>query len=347
MTPLSVLDLALVGPDGDPQQALHDVARAAVVADSCGYRRFWVAEHHNAPKTAGSSPAVLMAHLAARTRRIRVGSGGVMLTNHAPLVVAEQFAVLRSLYGDRIDLGVGRATGGKDATTLLDRALRRGPQARDEFPLMVDELHGFLHGDLAEEHPLRTLVLSPHVPVPPGMYILGVSENGARVAAERGLPFVYGHHLGRSKCRPAAVDRYRSVFTPDAPGSRPYVMASVNVLCADTDEQAGELAFEVAAQEVRRNHRETSRAPLPTIREHYLARRTLDEAMVVHGGPATVADALERLARELRADELMLVAYDHTGEGRCRTLRLLADHRAPAAGTGSSAPGMKYAASDR
>jgi luciferase family oxidoreductase group 1 len=323
MIPLSVLDLARVGPDGDPQQALYNVERTAVVADACGYHRFWVAEHHNSPRTAGSAPAVLMAHIAARTSRIRVGSGGVMLTNHAPLVVAEQVAVLQSLHGDRIDLGVGRATGGKDATTTLDRALRRDAQARNEFPAMVDELHGFLHDDLPDDHPLRGLVLSPKIPVPPGIYVLGVTENGARVAAERGLPFVYGHHLGRSKCRPAALERYRSEFTPGPWGHRPYTMASVNVLCAPTDEQAERSAIEAATHDVRHNHRAMSDAPLPGPREHYLARKTLDEAMVVYGGPATVADSLERLAGALSADELMLVPYDHTGEGRCQTLRLV------------------------
>ncbi|MEU5594972.1 MsnO8 family LLM class oxidoreductase [Streptomyces sp. NPDC020298] len=335
MVPLSVLDVALVAPGGTARQALHDVVRTAVAADASGYHRFWVAEHHNSPRCAGSSPAVLIAHIAATTHRVRVGSGGVMLTNHAPLTVAEQFAVLQSLHGDRIDLGVGRATGGTDSSTLLDRALRRPPQARAEFPQLVDELAGFLYGHWPGDHALRELELSPAVAVPPGIFVLGTSENGARVAAARGLPFAYGAHLG-PKSRPAALDRYRSAFSPGPLGSSPYVIASVNVQCAESDEEAEVLAFDTTAARFRQKHAATSPATaLTEPRERYLIGKMLDDMQLVRGGPDTVTSGLSRLAASLGADEIMAVPYDITAAGRARTLRLTAeawfrDAKAPA-----------------
>ncbi|MFJ8156333.1 MsnO8 family LLM class oxidoreductase [Streptomyces sp. NPDC094468] len=324
MVSLSVLDVALVAPGGTARQALHDVVATAVAADTCGYHRFWVAEHHNSPRCAGSSPAVLISHIAAVTRRIRVGSGGVMLTNHAPLTVAEQFAVLQSLHDDRIDLGVGRATGGTDSSTLLDRALRRPPQARAEFSQLLDELVGFLYGRWPGGHELQELELSPALPVPPGVFVLGTSENGARVAAARGLPFAYGAHLG-PKSRPAALDRYRSAFTPGPLGTSPHVIASVNVQCADTDEEAERLVHETITARFRQKHTATSPGVvLPEARERYLVGRMLDDMQLVRGAPATVAAGLRRLATALGADEIMLVPYDITAEGRARTLRLTA-----------------------
>lgn len=325
MIPLSVLDVALVAPGGTARQALHDVVGTAVAADQAGYHRFWVAEHHNSPRCAGSSPAVLIAHIAAVTGRIRVGSGGVMLTNHPPLTVAEQFAVLQLLHEGRIDLGVGRATGGTDSSTLLDRALRRPPQARAEFPQLVDELAGFLHQHWPADHDFRDLELAPAVSVPPDIFVLGTSENGARVAAARGLAFAYGAHLG-SKSRPAALDRYRSAFTPGPLGTRPYVIVSVNVQCTATDEEGERLAFETAAARFRQKQSATDPGcALPEARERYLIGRTLDEMQLVRGGPETVTAGLRALAATLGADEIMVAPYDITAAGRARTLRLLAD----------------------
>ncbi|MFI6349189.1 MsnO8 family LLM class oxidoreductase [Streptomyces sp. NPDC050560] len=332
MIPLSVLDLALAAPGQSHQEAVHDVARTARAADSAGYHRFWVAEHHNSARSAGSSPAVLMAHLASATRRIRIGSGGVMLTNHAPLAVAEQFAVLQCLHEGRIDLGVGRASGGTDTTTLLDRALRRRPEARGEFPALVAELIGFLRGAWPAGHDFAELGLSPRLTTYPDVFVLGTTENGARVAAAHGLSFAYGAHLGRSKCRRAALDRYRDTFTAAGHGSRPYVIASLNVLCAPDDGEALRLAEEAAGHAVRTLHADTSPGtPLAPARERHLVARTLEETGLVLGGPATVADRLAETAADLGADELMLVAYDLTAAGRARTLRLTAEaHRARA-----------------
>lgn len=322
MVPLSVLDVALVAPGSTPQQALRDVVRTARSADEFGYHRFWLAEHHNSPRCASSSPAVLIAHIAALTRRIRVGSGGVMLTNHAPITIAEQFAVLQSLHERRIDLGVGRATGAGDA--LFERALGRSPQAMAQFPQLVDELHGFLYDDWPPEHEFAEVRISPAAPVPPEIFVLGASENGARVAAARGLPFVFGAHLG-PRARPVALERYRSEFVPGPRGRRAHVIVSVNVQCAQTDEESEHLALSTATERLRQVHQETSPGglPLAEARERHLAERMLADAQLVHGRPETVVAELERLAGELGADELMVVPYDTGAEGRIRTLRLL------------------------
>ena len=324
MIPLSVLDLTRVAPGGTGRQALHDTVRAAEAADALGYRRFWVAEHHVSPNCAGSSPAVLIAHIAASTRRIRVGSGGVMLTNYAPLVIAEQFAVLQALHGGRIDLGLGRASGGVSVDSALDVALRRSARAHASFPELVDELTGFLRRDWPADHPMRELELSPRVEAP-DVYVLGTTENGARDAAERGLPFVLGYHLGRSKCRPAALTHYQETFTPGRHGGKPSTMASVNVLCAATDDEAVLRARTIAGDAVRERHARTSPdTPLPVVRVNHLVDKELEENHVVHGGPATVLAALEALAGTLGVDELMLNAWDAAGQERIRTLSLVA-----------------------
>ncbi|MEV4599887.1 MsnO8 family LLM class oxidoreductase [Amycolatopsis sp. NPDC049253] len=315
--PLSVLDLAKVGPETPPAQAVRDVVDVARAADESGYHRFWVAEHHASPRTAGSAPVVLIAAVAAATRRIRAGSGGVMLPNHAPLVVAEQFAVLEALHPGRIDLGVGRSSGGSKAGRHLEAALRRDAKATSDFPALVDELLAFQHPELHPAHPYPSVEVSPRVDTSADVFVLGSSENGARVAAERSLPFVYGHHLGLGKARPAAVSAYRSAFVPGPYGSRPKVLASVNVVCAETDALAADLALAAARDEVRAR----AETPLTEARELYLAHKAVTDAAVLHGSRATVLAGAARLAEDLTADELILVPYETSGPARVRTVR--------------------------
>ncbi|MEV4318199.1 MsnO8 family LLM class oxidoreductase [Actinocrispum sp. NPDC049592] len=318
MLELSVLDLAVIGPDGSASQALRDVVAVARTAEEYGYHRFWVAEHHAAPNTAGSSPAVLLAYIAGRTRTLRIGSGGVMLPNHSPLVVAEQFTTLQALHDGRVDLGVGRSAGGNTASSVLHRALHRHPQAMAEFPHLIDEVIGFLHHSWPAGHRFETLEMSPRIPTPPGLFVLGASENGARIAAERGLPFVYGHHLGRGKARPAAIDVYRREFR----GEHPYLIASANILCAETDELAARQAMAIALAEIQR-HDPTATEP----RQRYLAAQALADSHLIHGDPTTTLTAIHHLADSLTADEIMLVPYNRTGPARATTLRLLAQSR--------------------
>ena len=329
--PLSVLDRGGHAPGTSGERAVLDLVDAARTAEACGYHRFWVAEHHASAGTASSCPPVLIAHLAARTERLRIGAGGVMLPNHAPLTVAEQFATLQALHPGRIDLGLGRPPGAVTAEhRLLAAALRRDPRAIGEFPSQLDELLGFLHHRGPERHRFHALRLAPDTATPPQVHLLGASGGSARIAAERGLPFAYGHHLSRSVARPEAAVRYRSAFVPGPEDARPHLIVAVNVVCAETDEEAESLALRTAADRAAAGGGNPP-APLSPVRADYLARRELTEYQVVHGSPAVVAARLDALAAELGADEIMLAPYELTGPARCRTLRLAAGVRRPRA----------------
>jgi luciferase family oxidoreductase group 1 len=323
--PISVLELGARLWETGAEQALQDVVETARTADLYGYHRIWVAEHHSSRKTASGFPSVLIAHIATQTEQIRVGSGGVMLPNHPPFTVAEQFATLQALHPGRIDLGVGRSAGGTKTTNgLLEAALRRDPRGGVEFPAQIDELLGFLRRRGPAQNRFHALPLTPKTATPPEVFVLGGSENSARIAAERGLPFAYGYHQGSSKCRPEAVERYRATFEPGPDAGAPYVIVAVNVVCADTDEEAEKLALHTSAYLAGHSEDAPLEAPLSPIREEYLARRALEENQVVHGAPSKVAAGLHDLAAELGADEIMAVPYELTGAARCRTLRLAA-----------------------
>ncbi|MER7645219.1 MsnO8 family LLM class oxidoreductase [Streptomyces sp. NPDC126522] len=330
----SVLELGATDRQMPAEQAIREVVGVAQAAEECGFHRFWVAEHHASLDAVSSAPAVLIAHVAARTQRIHVGAGGVMLPNYAPYTVAEQFATLGALHPGRIDLGVGRSSGGTgDHGKLLEAALRRDARAALEFPALIDELMGFLDPPTRAQTPIEperpTLHLSPRVASPTQVYVLGTSENGARTAAERSLPFVYGLHLGQSKCRPAAVERYRATFDPGPRGARPYVIASLNVLCAGSDDEAERLALYTARNAVRRRTVTALGESPDKAREEFLARKVLEDQQVVHGGRSTVMEGIERVAKTLGVDEIMLVPFDLTGTGRGRTLRMLTGRQAP------------------
>jgi luciferase family oxidoreductase group 1 len=234
--PFSILDLALIAPGESPAEAFAASVDLARAAEAGGYRRVWYAEHHNIPSIASSATAVLIAHVATRTRSIRLGAGGVMLPNHSPLVVAEQFGTLESLHPGRIDLGLGRAPGSDQKTA---RALRRSPDAADSFPDDVLELQAYLAGES----------VVPGVDATPGkglrvpLYILGSSLFGAQLAAALGLPFGFASHFAPDLLH-RAVALYRSEFRPSRQAQRPHVIAGANVLAAETraDAEAQRLA---------------------------------------------------------------------------------------------------------
>ena len=228
-TPLSVLDLAPVATGATVGQALRNSLELARLVERLGYRRHWVAEHHNMPGIASSAPAVLIAHLASVTTTLRVGSGGVMLPNHQPLVVAEQFGMLEALHPGRIDLGIGRAPGTDQVTAY---ALRRSfdPSA-DDLPSQLHELLAYFSGTV----PRITAV--PGAGNMPAIWLLGSSDFSARLAGELGLPFSFAHHFMPQNTVPA-LDLYRRHFTPSATLAEPCAMVGVAVVCAETDEQA-------------------------------------------------------------------------------------------------------------
>jgi len=319
--PLSVLDLASVGEGESIREALEGSVRLAQRAEELGYRRVWYAEHHNIESISSSATAVLIAHVAAHTERIRLGAGGVMLPNHPPLVIAEQFGTLAELHPGRIDLGLGRAPG-TDGNTM--RALRRDPAAADTFPQDVVELQGYLSGDTA----------IPDVHAIPGrgtlvpLYILGSSLFGAQLAAALGLPYGFASHFAPAALHDA-VAIYRERFRPSAQLERPYVIAGVNVVAADTEEEARrqlELRRRVVARAIfsRPGHRLDAREVEAVLRMPQ--GRHVDE-MLTYTAVGT-ADAVRRYLDAFRddvgADELMTVHQAEGVEGRLRSLELVA-----------------------
>jgi luciferase family oxidoreductase group 1 len=327
--PLSVLDLSPVGQGSSPAQALRNSVALAGEVERLGYRRFWVAEHHNMPGIASSSPAVLISHVAAATSTIRVGSGGVMLPNHASLVVAEQFGMLEALHPGRIDLGIGRAPGTDQVTA---RALRRSPlnMSVDDFPEQLVELLGFFDGSFAEDHPYRHVTAVPGRGYRPALWLLGSSDYSAHVAALLGIPFSFAYHFAPANMMPALA-AYRSAFRPSVVLDAPYVMLGVAVVCAETDERARWLAAPSALSFVRLRTGRPGLYPTPEEAAEYqftpLERQTLQSWTSSHvvGSPDTVRAQLLELVERTGADELMVTTMVHAHADRVRSYELLAD----------------------
>ena len=330
---LSVLDLAPVSEGSTPADALRCSLDLARHVEALGYRRHWVAEHHNMPGIASSSPAVLIAHLASVTTTIRVGSGGVMLPNHAPMAVAEQFGMLEALHPGRIDLGLGRAPG---TDGLTASALRRGtrPTSEDEFPEQLNQLLGFFGRGFAETHPYRNITAVPAKGYRPAMWMLGSSDYGAQVAGALGWPYSFAHHFAAEGTE-YALHAYRSSFRPSADLDRPYAMIGVSVLCADTDARAQYLAGSGLLAFVRLRSGRPSLYPTPeeaaaydyTPAEERLVRHRMQSQIV--GGPATVRAGLQELVDRTQVDELMILTMAHGPEDRLRSFELLMNELGP------------------
>jgi luciferase family oxidoreductase group 1 len=318
--PLSVLDLSPVGQGSSPAQALRNSVALAGEVERLGYRRFWVAEHHNMPG---------ISHVAAATSTIRVGSGGVMLPNHASLVVAEQFGMLEALHPGRIDLGIGRAPGTDQVTA---RALRRSPlnMSVDDFPEQLVELLGFFDGSFAEDHPYRHVTAVPGRGYRPALWLLGSSDYSAHVAALLGIPFSFAYHFAPANMMPALA-AYRSAFRPSVVLDAPYVMLGVAVVCAETDERARWLAAPSALSFVRLRTGRPGLYPTPEEAAEYqftpLERQTLQSWTSSHvvGSPDTVRAQLLELVERTGADELMVTTMVHAHADRVRSYELLAD----------------------
>jgi luciferase family oxidoreductase group 1 len=331
--PLSILDLATVGEGYTPSQALVATTELAQRAEEWGYLRFWVAEHHGMPGVASSSPAVLLAHLGARTSRIRLGSGGVMLPNHAPLVIAEQFGLLHALHPGRIDLGLGRAPGTDPATA---RALRRGAglEAADEFPQQLSELLHFLDADFPPGHLYERLKAVPGEASAPGsgrppVWLLGSSGFSAQLAGRLGLPFAFAHHFSGANTIPA-LDLYRESFRPSEALSEPYALIGVGVVAADDEREARRLAGSGALAMLRLRSGRPGLVPTPEQAEAYpyseLEREFVDAWLsnVVVGDPEQVRAGLQELRKRTGADELMVTSNIHGHAARRRSYELVA-----------------------
>ncbi|MFL6164008.1 MAG: LLM class flavin-dependent oxidoreductase [Jatrophihabitantaceae bacterium] len=320
--PLSVLELAPVTTAGDTAEALRFTTELARHAERWGYRRIWVAEHHNMPAIASSAPAVLIAHLAAATSSIRVGSGGVMLPNHAPLVVAEQFGMLESLHPGRIDLGIGRAPGTDQRTALALRRTAEGLSAED-FPQELAELISLLAGD---ESRLQAV---PVAATRPEIWLLGSSGYSAQLAGLLGLPFCFAHHFAAANTEPALA-LYRHSFRPSQWLERPYTMVAVNVVCADTDAQAEYLAKPGLISFLRLRAGKPIALPTPEEAAGYefgptelafVEQRKMGQAL---GSPKTVRAQLGELLDRTAADELMVTNQVYGLADRLRSYELMA-----------------------
>ncbi|MEA9999682.1 LLM class flavin-dependent oxidoreductase [Cryobacterium sp. RTS3] len=330
--PISVLDLASRPAGGTNAEAVAGSIRLAQRAEELGYDRFWVAEHHNMPAIASSAPPVLIAGIAARTMRIRVGSGGVMLPNHAPLVVAEQFGTLRALYGDRIDLGIGRAPGTDGATAL---ALRRSESGLgvDDFPQQLVDLIGFFHGGMAADNPLRGITAYPGLGDAPEMWLLGSSGFSAQLAGALGLPFTFAHHF-EGEHTEEALDLYRAHFEPSAFLATPHAMIAVGLISDDDPEVVRRESLPGLITFLRMRQ---GKKPAPVSLEEALAYRFTEYELSfvasrnrrqAVGTPAEVDARLTALLDATGADELMLSAQSATLAGRIRSLEIAAGLRA-------------------
>lgn len=321
-TPLSILDLAPIVHGGDAARALHNSLDLARHAERWGYHRFWLAEHHGMPGVASAATAVAIAHVAAGTRAIRVGAGGIMLPNHAPLVIAEQFGTLASLHPGRIDLGLGRAPGSDPATL---RALRRTPGAADTFPQDVMELMSWFR----EVHPGQPVQAVPGAGLDVPIWILGSSLFGAELAAALGLPYAFASHFAPAAMT-EALALYRSRFRPSERLERPYAMLGVNVFAADTEAEARRLY--TSLQQAFINLRRGRPGPLPPpdrrLEERLSPadRHLIGEMLscTVVGAPETVRRGLLAFAERTGADELMLTSQIHDHTARLRSFEIVA-----------------------
>jgi luciferase family oxidoreductase group 1 len=332
MTPLSFLDLVPILQGGTVSQALRNAADIAAHAEALGYRRYWVAEHHGMPGIGGAATSVVLAHVGAATRTIRLGAGGIMLPNHAPLAIAEQFGTLDALHPGRIDLGLGRAPG-SDARPA--RALRRTLQSDvGDFPRDVLELQSYFAGDAQ-----NGFVATPGAGAAVDLWILGSSTFGAQLAAQLGLPFAFASHFAPGSMD-AALEIYRARFRPSPQRATPYAMVALNVFAAETDSEARFLASSMQQSFVAlRSGAVPGRAP-PPVEGYYerlppQARAMLDEVLAVSatGTVDVVRASMQGLLARTRADEVIVTSqiFDHAARKRSMALAVEAMASVPRA----------------
>ena len=322
---LSILELGRVREGSDRRAALDGARDLARHAESLGYTRFWIAEHHNMPAVTTAATSLVVAHVAAGTSTIRVGAGGIMLPNHAPYIIAEQFGTLATLFPDRIDLGLGRAPG-TDQLTL--RALRRDPASSEHFPQDVQELQAWL-GPVREGQRIEAVPGSDtNVP----LWILGSSLFGAQLAAELGLPYGFASHFA-----PQALDQalrvYRERFKPSAQLDKPYALVGVNIIAAPTDEEARFLATsqQMSFADMFRGVRKLTQAPIADIESYWSPQEKQQASQMlacsIVGGPETVRAGMRALVERTAADELMVVSDIFDPALRQRSIGIIADVR--------------------
>lgn len=324
MIPLSVLDLAPIVEGGDVSQALRNSRDLAVNAERLGYNRFWLAEHHNMPGIASAATALTIMNAAEATKTIRVGAGGIMLPNHAPIVIAEQFGTLEALYPGRIDLGLGRAPGGDQRVAMALRRTLVGGE--DRFPQDVLELQALLGP--SEPRQVVRAVPGENTNVP--LWILGSSTFGAQLAAALGLPYAFASHFAPSEMM-RAIEIYRATFRPSEQLQKPYVMLGFNIFAASTDEEGRLLATSLmqAFASLRRGIPRKLQPPDAAIEESLsdAERAQLAQVMACSaiGAPETVKRSIENFIARTGADELILASHIYDHDARVRAYEIVAD----------------------
>jgi luciferase family oxidoreductase group 1 len=324
---LSVLDIVPLRHGSNASEAFAETLALARHTESLGYHRYWFAEHHGMPGVASSSPALLAGQVGAVTQKIRIGSGGVMLPNHSPLIIAEQFGTLEALFPGRVDLGLGRAPGTDRATAAV---LRRTPSAAidDEFPHQLSELLHFFRGDFPASHPYQKIQAIPALGNEPPIWLLGSSGYSAQLAGRLGLPFSFAHHFSQGYTLPA-LELYRANFKPSSVLSKPKVMLGVIAVVADTDKEARRLALPGALSFIRLQR--NMPGPQPTIEQteahpwSFAEKSFAEEWLASHiiGSPITAKRKLNNLLDDTGADELTVLCMAPDAEARRRSYTLL------------------------
>lgn len=326
---LSVLDQSPVAVGSTAVEALANTARLAQETEKLGYYRFWVSEHHFTASLAGSSPEVLISHLAARTTKLRIGSGGVMLPHYSSYKVAENFRLLEALYPGRIDLGIGRAPGGMPLAT---QALQEGKtKGLDRYPQQMDDLIAYLHDSLPDTHPLADLRAMPLIDTVPELWLLGSSGESAKLAAERGAGFAFAHFIngygGAEEMR-----AYRRDFRPSAAGDKPRSLVAIHVFCGETEGEAEEMASSLdLTLLLREKNRQTAGVATVAMARNFpysdydRSRIEDNRRRMIVGNPEQVKERLLQLAGQYEADELMIVTITHSMEAKLKSYRLLAE----------------------
>ena len=325
---LSVLNQVPIAQDSTPEVALDQAVELAKITERLGYTRYWVAEHHNTNGLASSSPEILMTRLASETSSIRIGSGGVLLPQYAPLKVAENFRMLEAMYPNRIDLGLGRSPGGSDETRLA--LTDHVKKSMSSFPRQLEELYGFLYDDLPKDHPFHTVKATPRTKGNPPIWVLGLSERGATNAANSGAGFVYGYFVNPTKGK-ESIATYRQKFKPNKNFKEPHVTVCVFVVCAETDEKAEELALSQDLWLLRVGKGIGTR--VPSVEEAKQKRYSEDEQAVIRrdrkrtiiGTPAKVKKQLEDLQATYNCDEFMIITNIYSYEAKIKSYQLLAE----------------------
>ena len=328
---LSVLDLSPVSSGMAASQALRNTLELAQVAERLGYQRFWLAEHHNMPGIASSSPEILIGQVAQVTSRIRVGSGGVMLPNHAPLKVAESFLTLEALFPGRIDLGIGRAPGSDPRTAM---AMRRTAASGEELPQQLADLFAFSGGGFPEGHPFQSVSASPMGVSLPPVWLLGSSDYSARVAGQMGLGFAFAHHINPYGAA-AAMQLYRENWTPSAHLAAPQMIVTASVICAETEAEADALATSLDLAWLRLAAGRPT--VFPSIAEAqaypytFRERKQVEEtrARLIVGEPQSVGARLRELVARIGTAEIMVTTLVHGHAERLRSYEMLAQEFRP------------------